>query len=77
MAFGENLRRLRREKGMTQGDLAKTVAVWFTAISNIERGESEPSLELAAKLAAALGVTVDELMQQTEPEAPNAAAEAA
>ncbi len=73
MAFGDNLRRLRRERGFTQTDLAEKVGAWFTAISNIERGESVPSLEMAMKLADALDVSLDELTR----EAPDAAGEPA
>jgi transcriptional regulator with XRE-family HTH domain len=62
---------------LTQADLAEKVSVWFTAISNIERGDSEPSLELATKLADALGVSIDDLVKN-EPEArPDAATEPA
>ena len=64
MVFGQNLRRFRKDRNLTQTQLGEMVGVWFSAISNIERGESEPSLELAGKLADALGVTVDDFRKE-------------
>ena len=57
-----NLRKIRTEKGITQTALAETVGVTGQAICNYEVGIREPNLETLRNLAAALEVTVDELI---------------
>jgi putative transcriptional regulator len=49
------LRNKRLEKQLTQAQLAKTVGADATMISKIEVGERRPSVELAKKIAEALG----------------------
>lgn len=58
-----NLRNLRIEQGLTQGELANKVGVLNTSICNYETGIREPNLEMLKKLASALECTVDELLQ--------------
>jgi len=60
--IGNHLRRQRFEQGeMTQAKLAEIVGVTRQTIISLETGRYAPSLELAMKLAAAFGCTVDEL----------------
>ncbi len=68
--IGATLSRLRREKGMTQKQLAEILHVSDKAVSRWERGESSPELALIPKLADLYGVTCDELLrgEQAEPE---------
>jgi DNA-binding XRE family transcriptional regulator len=47
--------RLRLEKGLTQKDLAEIVGTKQSAISRLESGSSNPSLEFLCKVAHALG----------------------
>lgn len=49
------LRNKRLEKQLTQSQLAKMVGADATMISKIEVGERRPSVELAKKIAEALG----------------------
>ena len=49
------LRNKRLEKQLTQAQLAEIVGADATMISKIEVGERRPSVELAKKIAAALG----------------------
>jgi len=49
------LRSKRREKKLTQSELAEMVGADETTISKIEVGERRPSVELAKKIAAVLG----------------------
>ena len=58
-----NLKRLRTEKGMTQEELANKVGVLNTSICNYEARIREPNIETLKKLASALDVTVDELLE--------------
>lgn len=62
-AFGHFLAQLRREKGMTQRELAATLYVSDKAVSKWERGLSVPDISLLVPLAEQLNVTVAELLQ--------------
>ena len=62
-AFGRFLAQLRREKGMTQKELAATLYVSDKAVSKWERGQSVPDISLLVPLAEQLNVTVAELLQ--------------
>lgn len=62
--MGYNLRRIRREKDMTQNDLASASGVSRATICNIEKGKAKTILSTTLlQIAAALGVTVDELIE--------------
>ncbi|MGH1145393.1 helix-turn-helix transcriptional regulator [Bacillus pseudomycoides] len=55
------IRILRKEKKISQEDLAKLCHVSRQTINAIENNKYDPTLELAFKLAKSLGVTVDQL----------------
>ena len=61
--FAKNLKKYRTEKGISQEELAKKVGVHTTHLSRYERGLSQPSIEVAQKLAEAFDISVDELIQ--------------
>lgn len=61
--FGKRVKKIRLEKMLSQGDLAKIVDVHPTDISGIERGKRNMSLKNIERLAKALGVSVKELMK--------------
>ena len=44
--FGENLRRLRMERGMTQEGLGDHLGISFQSVSKWERGETLPDIEM-------------------------------
>ncbi len=56
-----HIRRLRFEKGMTQEELALRTGVSRQTIMSIERGQTNPSVLLAYKISAALGVLITEV----------------
>lgn len=60
--FGNNLRAIRQELGLSQTDLARMVDVSFKTISHWESGYSEPSLELLTKLKNLLKVEYEDLL---------------
>ncbi|MGD0884077.1 MAG: RstR family transcriptional repressor [Thermodesulfovibrionales bacterium] len=62
MAFGKNLSRFRKEKGLTQGDLVKRSGVAISQIRRYEADKSSPTLDVITRLAKALGVSIDELV---------------
>lgn len=59
---GAFIRELRKEKGLTQKDLAEQLHITDRAVSKWERGLCAPDLSTLEPLAAALGVTVAELI---------------
>jgi transcriptional regulator with XRE-family HTH domain len=61
--LGKNLKRIRTEKGITQGDIVRTLGVSRSFVSNTENGKTNPTLATIAKLAKAVGVSVDELLK--------------
>jgi transcriptional regulator with XRE-family HTH domain len=62
IAIGENLKRLRKSRNMTQEDLATTLGVSFQAVSKWERGDTYPDIAMLPALANFFGVTTDELI---------------
>jgi len=61
--LGKNLKRIRVEKGMSQGDIVRALGVSRSFVSNIENGKTNPTLSTISKLAKALGVSSDELLK--------------
>jgi len=61
--LGQNLKRIRTKKGISQGDISRTLNVNKSYISNIENGKSNPTLATITKLAKAVGVSSVELMK--------------
>ena len=66
--FPALLLRLRADRGMTQKDLAKASGVSVPQIARYETGTSKPRMTAISKLAKALGVSPDELINANEPE---------
>jgi len=64
--FGEVLREIRLERGLSQEDLALASDRHRTYISLLERGEASPSLRTIARLAEALGVKPSEILRRIE-----------
>ena len=62
-SIGEMISSLRKEKGMTQSELAEKMNVTDKAVSKWERDLSFPDVNSIPKLAEILNVSVDELMQ--------------
>ena len=61
--FGSTIAALRKEKGMTQLELAQNMGVTDKAVSKWERNLSFPDVASLPKLAELLGVSVDELLE--------------
>lgn len=65
MAIGDRIQTLRKQHGWSQQQLAKKVGTSGPIVGRYERGEMTPSVEVAKKLAAAFGVTLDFLVDDT------------
>lgn len=57
--FGENLRRLRKEAGISQETLGFRCSLHRTEIGLLERGARVPRIDTLIKIATALGVRID------------------
>lgn len=64
-AFSQTLRRIRKERKLSQEELANLIEMHRTEISALERGR-EPRLETLIKLSAALESPIDELFTDIE-----------
>jgi len=62
MEFRERLKTLRKQKGITQSDLAEILNYGYTAISNYESGRNEPSIKDLKKIAQFFDVSLDYLL---------------
>ncbi len=61
--LGKNIRRIREQKNMSQGDICREVGFDRAQMSNIEAGKGNPTLATIEKIARALSVTSDELLK--------------
>ncbi len=61
--FGDNLKRTRLAKNMSQTDLGEKLGVDKGYISTLESGKKNPTLATISKLAKALGIASDELLK--------------
>ena len=61
VSIGENIKKLREGKNMTQEELANLVNVNQSMICQIERGTKIPNMLLAIPISEALGCSIGEL----------------
>lgn len=66
MNIGNNISALRKEKGITQEELARALGLSAQAISKWENNSSCPDVSLLAPIADYFGVTVDDLLRADE-----------
>ena len=66
MEFNEKLQELRKQKKLTQEELAASLYVSRTAISKWESGRGYPNIDSLKAIASFFGVTVDELLSGSE-----------
>ncbi len=66
MEFNQKLQELRKQKGLTQNELANELFVSRTAISKWESGRGYPSIDSLKLIAKFFSITVDELLSSSE-----------
>lgn len=62
MRFGERVRELRKQKGLSQEKLALDIEMDLTSVNEIEMGHRSPKLYTMYKISQALGVKLNELI---------------
>jgi len=62
--FGENMKRIRLEKDMSQGDICRALGLDRAYISNVENGKQNLTISTMEKVAKALGVSIDMLLKE-------------
>jgi len=83
MTVGENIKRIRKEKGLTQKELGELLDMTQSAIGQFENDKTSPKTDTIEKIASALGVSPSELMkgnsiwEEFDKQYPNAGKEAA
>ena len=62
--FSENIKKARAKLGFTQDDLAGKADIKYTTLTKVESGVvNKPSVQTMAKIAKALGVSIEELIK--------------
>lgn len=61
--FGQRVRKLRKQKGLTQEKLAERAGIDYSYLNLIENGKRNPSLKVMAKLSRILGVRLGDLLR--------------
>lgn len=64
---GLNLQNARRQRGLSQEELAHLASVHQTYLSGVERGKRNPTIEVLDRIAMALGVDIEHLVCRREP----------
>ena len=67
MALAENIKALRKKKGMTQEELAEDLHISAQAVSKWESGASDPSTSNLLALAKLYGVSAEDLLRGVHP----------
>jgi len=63
MSIGSNLKKIRSTVGISQSELARIADITSVYVSNIENDKKSPSAEILAKIASALGVSIDDFFK--------------
>ena len=62
--IGKNIKKLRKEKALTQDNLARKAGIPYTTLAKLESNVvKRPSVQIVAKIAWALGVSIEKLIK--------------
>ncbi|MER1275528.1 helix-turn-helix transcriptional regulator [Bacillus velezensis] len=67
MTLGEKIKKLRKERNMSQGDLADCLETHQTAVSQFELNKKKPSRDTLVKLSKVFEVSVDYFIDEENP----------
>lgn len=64
MAIAKNIKKYRKQKGLTQDRLARNAGIPYTTLAKLESGViKRPSVQIVAKIARALAVSIEKLIK--------------
>ncbi len=66
ISFGDRLTQVRKQRSISQAELAKKIGVHGAVIGRCERGEVKPSIEVASTIAKALDISLDYLVGNSD-----------
>ena len=66
MSFGNRIISIRKKQKLSQGELSLKAGLHPNVLGRYERGDTVPSVEIAAKIAKALDVSLDYLSELTD-----------
>lgn len=69
--YGENYKRLRTDKGLTQKELAKALNIVHSTISDIEKSKNPPTIEQLQAYHKYFGVSYEYLLGETKAQSPD------
>ena len=73
--FGRTIRALRSAAGFSQESFADEIKVHRTYMGTVERGEGNPTLDMIARMAHGLGLSLTKLFEAVETGRPDTASE--
>ncbi|MBM3253433.1 MAG: helix-turn-helix transcriptional regulator [Candidatus Omnitrophica bacterium] len=63
--LGENIKKVRKKRKLTQDKLARLADIPYTTLTKIETGViKKPSVQAVSKIARALSISIDELIKE-------------
>lgn len=66
VSIGDNIRKYRKIRNLTQKELGETIGISNTYLSDIETGRTNPSIKTLKKIAKGLEIKYMELLKDTE-----------
>lgn len=69
MKIGDNIKRFRKEKGISQKQLAEILKIPVSTLANYENNHREPSIGMLMHIVNTFNITLDALMEDTEEKA--------
>lgn len=64
MSIGENIKKCRKTKGLTQQILAEKATISRSYLADVERNRYNPSIDVLQLIATALGITAQQLFKE-------------
>ena len=66
MTLGQNIKKYRTQKGLSQNDLSEKLNVTYQAVSRWENDQVEPSVDALRKMSSIFGCSIDDLLSVTD-----------
>ena len=71
MSFSRRLAKVRKDKSLTQQQMADTIGIHVSQVKRYESGETQPSLEVLRKITLALNISADLLLFDKDERGPS------